>query len=430
MFAPIEEIFKEGRTGKKVRVRGWIYRTRSSGGIAFIVVRDSSGIVQVTVKKGNLPEEQFNDARKALIESSVEIEGEIAEDRRAPGGIEIRASRFNVISFAEPFPITENQSEELLMDYRHLWIRSREMAAMLKVRSTVFGAVDEFFRSRGYYEFQAPSLTGSNCEGGSTQFEVKYFDRKAYLTQSWQLYAEAAIFSLEKIYDIAPSFRAEPSKTSRHLTEYWHAEMEVAWAHLDDVLKEAEDLISFICKSVAEKNAPELEIFGTNPEELMKITPPFPRVKYDDALKMLKEAGMDVPYGKDLRTLEEEKLSKMFDKPVFVTHYPEEIMAFYKPTDPDDPGKSLCFDLLATNGYGEIIGGSERETSIEVLKEKLIRDGEDPANYEWYMDLRRYGSVPHSGFGMGVERVVRWILGLDHIKDAIGFPRLRNRIYP
>jgi len=430
MFRAIREILNCDCVGESVKTRGWIYRTRSSGGIVFIVLRDSSGIIQVTVKKGNLPEAEFQDAKKALIESSVEVEGVIAEDKRAPGGVEIRTTSFKVVSFAEPFPITENQSEELLMDYRHLWLRSREMTAMLKVRSTIFGAIDEFFRSRGYYEFQAPTLTGSSCEGGATQFEVKYFDRKAYLTQSWQLYAEAAIFSLEKIYDIAPSFRAEPSKTSRHLTEFWHAEMEVAWAHMDDVIKEAEELISFICKTVAEKNAPELEIFGVNPDELLKITPPFPRIKYDKALELLKDAGMDVPYGKDLRTLEEEKLSKMFDKPLFVTHYPEEIMAFYKPEDKNDPGKALCFDLLATDGYGEIIGGSERETDIEVLRKKLIRDGEDPANYEWYMDLRRYGSVPHSGFGMGVERVLRWILRLEHIKDTTGFPRLRNRIYP
>jgi asparaginyl-tRNA synthetase len=340
-------------------------------------------------------------------------------------------ARVEVVGYSDNFPISKDKSEEFLMDQRHLWVRSQHLTNAFKVRSTVFGAVHSYFRGQGFYEVQAPIIQSTQCEGGSTLFEVDYFGEKAFLAQTWQLHAEALVFALEKIYDMAPSFRAERSKTSRHLTEYWHAEMEMAWAGLDDILAHAEGLISHICLEVAEKNRPELEYFERDPDALKAITPPFPRIKYQEALELLEEkAGLKVPYGKDLRTAEEEHISSLFDKPVIVTHYPEDIMAFYKPEDPEDPGKCLCFDMLATEGYGEIIGGSQRDTDLERLVEKLKMEGEDPAAYDWYLDLRRYGSVPHAGFGMGVERVVRWLLGLKHIKDAIPFPRTLTRVRP
>ncbi len=418
----------EGRT---VGFRGWIHRQRGSGKLAFWVLRDVTGLVQATIFRPTVGDDAFKDAKKALVESSVELTGKVAKDERAPGGFEVQVETVTVVGFADNFPITKDQSEEFLNDQRHLWVRSRRLTNSFKVRSTVFGAVHSYFRGEGFFEVQAPILTSAQCEGGSTLFEVSYYDRKTYLAQSWQLYAEAMVFALEKIYDMAPSFRAEKSKTSRHLTEYWHAEMEIAWGGLDDVLVHAERLISHICREVAQKNVPELEFFGRDPQELLAITPPFPRVKYAEALEMLEEkAGLKVPYGKDLRTVEEESISKLFDKPVIVTHYPEEIMAFYKPEDPEDPGKCLCFDMLATEGFGEIIGGSQRDTDIDRLVEKLKLEGEDVSKYEWYLDLRRYGSVPHAGFGMGVERVVRWLLRLDHIRDAIPFPRTMTRINP
>jgi len=304
------------------------------------------------------------------------------------------------------------------------------LTAVMKIRSTVFSAIDDFFRSRGFYEVAPPILTPSSCEGGATLFEVKYFDESAYLTQSWQLYAEAMIFSLEKIYCNSPCFRAERSKTSRHLAEFYMAEMEVAWARLNDAVDYAEDLVCFIVSRVLEKNEEELKIIGRDAEKLKKIKKPFTRMTYTDVLKELKKGGIEVEWGKDLRTIEEDELMKRFDKPVIVTNYPKDIMAFYKPRDPKDPKTALCFDMLAPEGYGEIVGGSERDTNVEELKKSIKQQGEKQENYEWYLDTRRFGSVPHSGFGLGVERVVSWICGLDNIKDAIPFPRTMLRKNP
>lgn len=413
--------------GKSVSIRGWIHRQRAGKEAAFVVMRDSSGLIQCTFKKES---PSFQTASDLLIESSVRIRGTVAKDERAPGGYEIKGESLEVVHSAERFPITKDQSDEFLLDVRHLWIRSQKMTAMLKVRDTVAHAIHDFYRERGYYEFDPPIFTPAACEGGSTLFEVKYYKKKAYLTQSWQLYAESAIFALEKIYDFSPTFRAEKSSTSRHLTEFWMAEMEAAWMKLDECTDVAAELISFICQRVADERAKELEILGgMKPEELRKITAPFPKIKYKEALEILKKDGMDVPYGKDLRTLEEKQLMTHYEKPLIVTHYPKEIMAFYKPSDPAQPDEALCFDMLAS-GVGEIVGGSERDTDIESLKEALKKQGEDPSHYEWYLDLRRYGSVPHSGFGMGVERVIQWICKLDSIKDAIPFPRTMERTSP
>ncbi|RLF27690.1 MAG: asparagine--tRNA ligase [Thermoplasmata archaeon] len=428
----IEDILEGKKTGKKISLHGWIYRTRSSGNIVFIVLRNSDGIIQATIKKGNLPENEFEDAEKALIESSIEIEGIVKEDARAPGGYEIQVTGFKVVHFAEPFPITKDQSPEFLMDNRHLWLRSQKLTSVFKIRSTVVGAIHKFFREKGFYEFDAPVLQPNQCEGGSTLFEVKYYDTKTYLSQSWQLYAEAAIFALEKIYNMGPTFRAERSKTSRHLSEFWMAEMEMAWAHLDDVAQIAKDEVRFILKEVLKNNHRELQVLKVDVEKLEHISEKeFPTITYREALKILKEKeNMEVPWGKDLRTIEENKLMKHFETPVVVTNYPIEAMAFYKPPDPKDPETALCFDMIAPEGYGEIIGGSERSLDIEYMKKRLTEMGEKIENYEWYFDLRRYGSVPHAGYGVGVERLVAWICGLDNIKDAIPFPRTMTRYRP
>jgi asparaginyl-tRNA synthetase len=426
-FISVGDAMKQG--SGRVAVRGWVYRERKSNKMAFIVLRDASNIIQCVIDRERVGDEMWNAAEKLLIESSIEMEGTIHEDKRAPTGYEIKVDRLNVVHYADVFPITKDQSTEFLLDKRHLWLRSRKLTAVMKIRATVFAAIDEYFRERGFYEIAPPILTPAACEGKLTLFEVKYFDDVAYLTQSWQLYAETLIFSLEKIYCNSPCFRAETSKTSRHLSEFYMAEMEMAWARLDDVVKHAEELVATIVQLVLEKNEDELKILERDIEKLRKVKLPFHRITYTESLELLKKKGIEIPWGKDLRTIEEDELTKMFDKPVIVTHYPKEIMAFYKPRDPKNPKVALNFDMLAPDGYGEIIGGSERDTNIEEMKAALKEQGERVENYDWYLDTRRFGSVPHSGFGLGVERVVSWICGLDNIKDAIPFPRtmLRNR---
>ncbi len=435
MFS-VREVISGKHDGEIVEMRGWIYRTRSSAKLAFPQLRDSTGSIQLLVEPKKVGEDQFEDARKALVESSIRIKGEVVPDERAPGGREVHCTEFEVISFGGDFPIAKDFSTEHLLDNRHLWLRSKKMTSIMKVRSTVTGAIHDFFRERGYYEFDPPIFTPNACEGGSTLFEVKYFDTKTYLTQSWQLYAEAAIFALEKIYDMAPTFRAEPSKTSRHITEFWMAEMEAAWLTLEDVTEIAKDEIKFILRRVLEENVVELHELNVDVASLEKmLEKEWPTITYTKALEILKEkSDYDVVWGKDLRTVEEQELMKHFDTPVVVIHYPKEAMAFYKPVEgnpPDDPPGPVakCFDMLAPNGT-EIIGGSERDTDIDSLKEGLDREGESIENYDWYLDLRRYGSVVHSGYGVGVERVIAWILELDHIRDAIAFPRTMNRISP
>ena len=428
----IEEIINGQKTEDEIDLRGWIYRTRSSGNIVFMVIRDVTGIIQATIKKGNLPDNEFEDAKKALVESSLELKGIVKEDKRAPGGYELKVTKINILNFAEPFPIVKDQSPEFLLDQRHLWIRSQKLTSIFKIRSTVVGAIHKFFRNLGYYEFDAPVLQPNQCEGGSTLFEVKYYGNKTYLSQSWQLYAEAAIFSLDKIYNMGPTFRAEKSKTSRHLSEFWMAEMEAAWLDLHDITEIAKDEIRFILKEVLNNHKHELEILGQDIKKLEYIAKSdFPTITYTEALKILKgKSKMDILWGKDLRTIEEDELMKHFDTPVVVTNYPIEIMAFYKPKDIKDPKTALCFDMIATEGYGEIIGGSQRSIDIQEMTKRLKDMGENVDNYQWYFDLRRYGSVIHSGYGLGVERVVAWICGIDNIKDAIPFPRTILRYRP
>ncbi|MBN1538822.1 MAG: asparagine--tRNA ligase [Candidatus Thermoplasmatota archaeon] len=434
-FVRISDVKVSGNQGLEVKLRGWVYRTRGSNRMLFIVLRDSSDIIQCVGSRDDLGDEVFETARALNIESSISVMGTLNEDKRAPGGYELHLKAVEPVSPAERFPITKDQSEEFLRDNRHLWLRSRKMNAILKIRSTVTGAIHEFFRMRGYYEFTPPILTPNAAEGGSTLFEVKYYDRKIYMTQTWQLYAEAAIFSLERIYDVSPTFRAEKSKTSRHLSEFWMAEMEAAWMSYRQAIEVAIEEVRFIIAKVLEKNRNELEILEADTSRLEPLlSKEWPVITYTEALRILKEKmGMDVTWGKDLRTIEEEALMENFDTPVTVLQYPKEAMAFYKPVDPeaDAPGPvAKCFDMIAPEGYGEIIGGSERDTDVSAISEALEREGEKVENYDWYLDLRRYGSVQHSGYGLGVERLIAWICRLDNIKDAIPFPRTLTRVTP
>lgn len=429
-FISIQEAMGKGEG--EVSIRGWVYRERGSNKIKFIVLRDHSNIIQCVAKKDSFEEKAWEELVSLQIETSMEIHGIIKNDERAPSGYEISISDYKIVGSSDTFPITKDQSPEFLLDKRHLWIRSRHMTSILKIRSTYVQARDEFFRNEGFYRFDAPILQPNQSEGGSTLFEVKYYKEKIFLSQSWQLYAEAGVFGLEKIYNMGPTFRAEKSKTSRHLSEFWMAEMEAAWFDLQTVSEFAKKELKYCISKVCDQRAEELKFLGRDVNVLKAmVSKDWPTIKYREALKILKEkCGMDVSFGKDLRTIEEEKLMEYFDTPVVVTHYPKEVMAFYKPTDPEVSDEALCFDLLAPEGYGEIVGGSQRSTDIEAMAKALEKEGEDIKNYDWYFDLRKYGSVPHSGYGVGVERVVAWISGLDNIKDAIPFPRTMLRFTP
>ena len=428
-FISIEQAIKKGRG--KVAVRGWIYRERGSNEFKFLVLRDSTDVIQCVLRREKF-KKQWGDIDKLQVEASVEIEGTIKKDKRAPTGYEIDVDNIKIIGTSDEFPIQKDISEELLGDRRHLWIRSQKMIAVMKIRSTVTGALHEYFRKKGFYEFQSPIIIPGGAEEGPTLFEMKYFGKKMYLAQTWQLYAEAAMYGLEKIYCIAPSFRAEKSKTSRHLTEYWHTEMEVAWADLNDLMNYAEDMVKYVVKRVLEKNKKELEILKRDVKKLQPtLKKKFPRITYDRALKILKDKKkIKVQWGKDLRTIEEEKIMELYDVPVFVTHYPKEVMAFYKPRDFKNPKTARCFDMLAPEANGELIGGSERDTNIKELKESLKAKGENPDDYSYYFDIHSYGAVPHGGYGLGTERLIKWICGLNTIKDAIAFPRTMTRTNP
>jgi len=421
-FIQIKEILDGKYTGKKVSIRGWIYRERKQKSISFFVIRDVSGIIQVSIK----PEcKDWTEAQKLLVEASVEVTGLVKEDVRAPGGFEIEVESLSIVGLAERFLITKDQSEEFLRRVRHLWIRSRKMTIILKVRSALFQAIREFYEQKGFYEFQSPIFTGSACEGGSTLFEVKYGDdKKAYLSQSWQLYAEAAIFALEKIYTIAPSFRAEKSRTRRHLAEYWHHEMECAWMGFEDLMKFEEELIIFLAHRIAEKCRSELIELGRDPDELLAFKGPFLRMTYEETIKELGK-----PWGYDLTDKDERELVAKYGKPIFLTRFPREMKAFYMKVDPKDPRVVLGVDLLMP-GVGETTGGSERISDPKELEESLKLFGLKREDYEWYLDLRKYGSVPHSGFGLGTERFLMWLLGIDHIIDTTAFPRTLDILYP
>lgn len=430
-YLSVKEILdkKEG----DVSLRGWVYRIRDQKDNIFITIRDETGIIQLIVAKEKLKEEEFLLAKTLGIESSIVVSGQLRKEERSPQGYEIDIDSLELIGKSDNYPISKDFSEEFLLDVRHLWLRSRKMTAILKIRSTAIGAIHEYFRKEGFYEYQSPILQSVQCEGGSSLFKVDYFEQEGvFLAQTWQLYAEPAIFSLGKIYTIAPSFRAEKSKTSRHLTEYWHAEMEGAWIDFEQLQDYGEGLIKHVIKTVLEKHKEDLEILKRDYKLLeTAISKPFVRMTYTESLKLLKEkADMDVEWGKDLRTIEEDKLSKLHDTFVIVTRYPKIVKAFYMKEDPDDSRVVLGFDCIGPEGYGEIIGASEREPDLEKIKKRLEDDGEDPKHYEFYLDTRRYGSVPHAGFGMGVERLIAYITGVDNIKDTIPFPRTMVRYKP
>ncbi len=430
--AGIRDILDGDYDGKIVRVRGWLHNVRSSGGIVFLQVRDGSGIVQCTVRKGNVPDSVFEEFAKAGLESAVDIEGTVSSDPRAPGGKELKVQAGHVPYPAlEEFPIAKKfHGPEFLLDNRHLYIRNEKMQAILRIRATLLAAFREWFDIHGFTEVQVPTLITAAVEGGSTLFEVKYFEEKAYLSQSWQLYAESMISSVGPIYTVAPSFRAEKSRTRRHLTEYWHIEAEEPWSGLERIMQVEEELLNHAIERLRKERPTELRLFDRLDEDLAKIKPPFPRITYDEALKMIADEAAGVKWGDDLGYEQEKLLTVKFDRPFFVTHYPKKAKAFYHKPDPKNPEVTLSADMLAPEGYGEITGGGERISDYETLLGRVREEGMDPKNYQWYLDIRKFGSVPHAGFGLGLERTVAWVCKLDHIRDAIAFPRLINRIYP
>ncbi|ADI32176.1 asparaginyl-tRNA synthetase [Staphylothermus hellenicus DSM 12710] len=417
--------------GRKVCVRGWIYRRSVVGGKAFVRVRDSTGVIQVVVDKKKCGEDIVRTLKDIGLEASVKTCGELVKQPRAPGGYEIQADWFKVVGYSRDFPIKGGEGIDYLLDNRHLWIRSRKLTETMKIKHSVLRAGREYFIENGWWEVTPPILTASAVEGGATLFPVKYFDKTAYLSQSAQLYLEALIYSLEKVWSLTTSFRAEKSRTRRHLAEYWHLEAEAAWYNMEDMMRVAEELVAHIVQYVLEHNRRQLEILGRNLEILKNyVEPPYPRIRYDEAIEILQKKGVNIEWGDDLGADEERVLTMEFDKPFFITHFPKEIKSFYMKLDPENEKLALGFDLLAPEGYGEIIGGSEREDDYNKLLNRIIEQGYNPEDYKWYLDLRKYGSVPHSGFGLGIERLVMWIAGLDHIRDAIPFPRFRGRIYP
>jgi len=414
-----------------VLVHGWLQNKRSGGGIVFLLVRDGTGVVQCTARKEKVPSALFDQLLSARVESAVELKGIASRDPRAPGGWEIKVESGKIQSPAlEDFPIAKKfHGPDFLLDNRHLFVRTDKIRSMLKVRAVLLSAARTWFQTECFTEVHVPTLTSAAVEGGATLFEVKYFEEKAYLTQSWQLYAEALISSVGRIYTIAPSYRAEKSRTRRHLTEYTHLEAEAPWCDLEGIMKIEELLLTRMVEVLIECCRTELEFFGRNIEELEKVKPPFPRISYDEALKMLGD-NAGIKWGDDLGYEQEKILTARFDKPFFVTHYPRKAKAFYHKPDPKNREVTLSADLLAPEEWGEITGGGQRIEDYDELLRRIKEEGLDPKNYEWYLDLRKFGSVPHSGFGLGVERVVAWLCKLDHVRDAIAFPRLINRVYP
>ncbi len=418
--------------GETVTLRGWIYSRSGKGKLHFVQLRDGSGICQCVLFKKNVSEELFEAIGGAGQESSLMLTGEVSADERAPGGYELQVSEGQVLQAVDGYPITPKEhGTDFLLSNRHLWLRSKKQWAVMRIRDAVITALRRFFDEREFICVDSPMFTPNACEGTSNLFELDYFDRKAYLTQSGQLYAEAGAMAMGKVYCFGPTFRAEKSKTRRHLTEFWMLEPEVAFADLYDIMQLAEDMLCSVVKEVLERRRPELDLLERDISKLEAIVPPFPRLTYNEAAKILAEhPESEFTYGEDFGAPDETILSNAYDRPVMVTHYPNEVKAFYMKRDSDDPTKTLCVDVLGSEGVGELIGGSQREEDLDVL-EKRIAEHELPAKaFEWYLDLRRYGSVPHSGFGIGLERTVGWIAGIEHVRECIPFPRTMYRIEP
>lgn len=418
--------------GKEVELGGWIYNFRSSGKIMFLQLRDGSGFIQCVVEKEKINEEKWNNLQKINIEASIKLKGIVKEDKRSETGFEISVTDFDILNYSnEDYPISKKEhGVDFLMDNRHLWLRSRRQWAIQQIRNTVINVTYEYFQKEGFTKIDSPILTANACEGTTELFEIDYFGRPAYLSQSGQLYLEAAIFSVGKCFDFGPVFRAEKSKTRRHLTEFWMMDAEMAFYDYIDNMRVQEELITHIVEKVLENNRKELELLERNIEPLEKIKPPFIVKTHAEVVNELRAMGSDIKEYDDMGGDDETMLTKKYDKPIFVTKYPKEVKAFYMKPDPDDPKRVLCSDLLAPEGYGEIIGGSQREEDYDKLLARINEMKLDPKVFSWYLDLRKYGSVPHSGFGYGLERIVAWICGLEHIRESIPFPRTLQRLEP
>jgi len=416
----------------EIEIRGWLFNKRSSGKVVFLIIRDGTGYIQGVATLDNFTQEELDSFEKIPIESSIIVIGDLKKEPRVPGGYELMLKKVNVVSYSEEYPIQKkDHSIDFLLERRHLWIRSRKQNAILRIRSEVIKAIRDFLDSKGFVLVDAPILTPSACEGTTTLFSLDYFDLgKAYLSQSGQLYMESACMALGKVYCFGPAFRAEKSKTRRHLTEFWMVEPEMAYWDWQDNMNLQEELVSYVVQRVLEKRNRELEILERDTKPLENVIPPFPRITYREAIEILKNNGLNVEYGDDFGGDEETIISNQFDKPVFIHHYPAKIKPFYMQPDPENPDEVLNNDLLAPEGYGEIIGGSQRIHDLKLLEEKIKEYNLPRQAFEWYIDLRRYGSVPHSGFGLGIERTVAWICGLKHVREAIPFPRMIYRIYP
>ena len=418
--------------GEVITLRGWLYNKRSSGKIKFIILRDGTGLLQCVYFKGNVTPEVFELADRLGQESSIEVKGKVKAEPRAVGGYELDATDLKVISEAHEYPITpKDHGVEFLMDNRHLWLRSSRQVAIMRIRHRIVKAIRDFFDDRGFTLMDPPIITPAACEGTSTLFETEYFDLgKAYLTQSGQLYAEAGAMALGKVYTFGPTFRAEKSKTRRHLTEFWMVEPEVAFADLNDDMDLAEEFLEYIVQTILKEKQEELKVLERDTSKLEKVLRPLPRISYDEAVEILKKNGIDFQWGNDLGGTDETIISNQFDRPVMVHRYPSEVKAFYMKRDPENEKLALAVDVLAPEGYGEIIGGSQREDNLELLQARIKEHNLPQSAFEWYLDLRRFGSVPHAGFGLGLERTVGWICGLEHVRETIPFARMIYRNTP
>lgn len=418
--------------GEEIEVRGWIYNQRSGGKIRFLLIRDGTGIIQGVLSQKEVSPEVFALCDSLTQESSIIVRGRVRADARAPGGHELDISDLKPIQIAQDYPITPKEhGTAFLMDHRHLWLRSSHQHAILRVRSEVIRALRDFFDERGFVLLDSPILTPAACEGTTTLFATEYLDGSTvYLSQSGQLYGEAGAMAFGKVYCFGPTFRAEKSKTRRHLTEFWMIEPEIAYADLETIMALSEELLVYLVTRILQTRVGELRTLERDIEPLKKVQPPFPRLSYDEAVEIVKEEGSETPWGEDLGGADETLLSQRFDRPLMIHRYPAQCKAFYMKDDPEREGRVLCLDVLAPEGYGEIIGGSQREDDLERLQEKMRQHNLPQDPLEWYLDLRRYGSVPHAGFGLGVERTVAWLCGLHHIRETIPFPRMMYRLYP
>ncbi|AIZ60579.1 asparagine--tRNA ligase [Bacillus pumilus] len=426
----INQVFKH--VDQEVTIGAWIANKRSSGKIAFLQLRDGTGFIQGVVVKAEVEEEVFKLAKSVTQETSVYVTGQVTKDERSPLGFELQVKSIEVIHEATDYPITPKEhGTEFLMDHRHLWLRSKKQHAIMKIRNEIIRATYEYFHQEGFVKVDPPILTGSAPEGTTELFATKYFDEDAYLSQSGQLYMEAAAMALGKVFSFGPTFRAEKSKTKRHLIEFWMIEPEMAFVEFNENLEYQENYVSHVVQSVLENCKVELHTLGRDTAKLENIKAPFPRITYDEAIKFLQEKGFDdIEWGDDFGAPHETAIAESYDKPVFITHYPTSLKPFYMQPAPDREDVVLCADLIAPEGYGEIIGGSERVHDLELLEARLKEHGLDQETYKWYTELRQYGSVPHSGFGLGLERTVAWISGAPHVRETIPFPRLLNRLYP